>query len=145
MKFVKSVPLSLFLILIVQSHVHAQGTARPQNDSLHHYYLLKSKQQKTLATLSAVSGGVLTGIGGYLWFMAPLAGLSESGNVAGAKRTGRAMVIAGVGLIGVSIPLYHASNKTRQRANLYLGTSRVSLFPLNETNQQLCMGIRWQL
>lgn len=107
-----------------------------QNDYLH-----KSREQKTVATVCLVAGGVTAAVGTYIWVLAPIAGLSESGNVDGAIRTGRTMVIAGGSLIAVSIPLFNASKKNKNKAALYSGTSSISL-PLKGTTTQLTVGLR---
>ena len=105
------------------------------------YYLQKSRQQKTLGTVSMITGSLTAAVGGYIWFLAPIAGLSESGDVEGAKRTGRTMVIVGGSLIGASIPLFIASKKNKEKASLYAGALPIYL-PMKGYDTQLAIGIR---
>ena len=104
-------------------------------------YLQISRQQKTLATVSVISGGAIALVGGYLWFMAPIAGLSESGNIEGARRTGRTMVAVGGGLVAVSIPLFISSNKNKKKAELMMGTTQVMHLPQGAFSQ-MSVGFR---
>jgi hypothetical protein len=114
--------LTIILFTIASQNVFSQSVppaTRPQKFD-NHFYLQKSRQQKTLATISVITGGLCTITGGLIWFLAPIAGLSEGGNVKGAERTGKALVITGGSLVAISIPLFIASGKNKEKARLYL-------------------------
>jgi hypothetical protein len=115
-------PVFICLLTIASQNVFSQSVppvTSPQKFD-NHFYLQKSRQQKTFATLSVITGGLLAVAGGYLWFMAPIAGLSEGGDVRGAERTGKALVITGSSLVAISVPLFIASGKNKEKARLYL-------------------------
>ena len=131
--------LFVFVILVTVQTSAQQTPSKPEFDK--NYYLQLSRQQKTLGAASLITGSVTAIVGGYLWFMAPLAGLSESGDVEGAERTGKTMVIIGGSLIGVSIPLFIASKKNREKASLNIGTGSVYV-PLKGSSTQMTVGLQ---
>ena len=137
------VKLIILLALLFQTVAHAQTI--PATDSLlARQYMQKSRDQKNFATAFVVVGGVVGIVGGYIWFISPMAGLSEHGDVEGARLLGQRMTAVGVGLIGISIPLFIASDKNRKKARLYLGTTQTYL-PFRTGTNQLSVGIRLQL
>src|SRR4051812_11939149 len=115
--------LAIIFLLTITSHKLFSQSVPPVTSPQkfdNHFYLQKSRQQKTLATISVITGGLCTITGGLIWFLAPIAGLSEGGNVKGAERTGKALVITGGSLVAISIPLFIASGKNKEKARLYL-------------------------
>lgn len=140
--------LFIFSILLLpgSASVYAQSFDSLQSNAERKtHYLRLSREQKTSGTIALVTGGVAAVIGGYLWFMAPIAGISESGNVEGAKRTGQTLVIVGSSLAAVSIPLFVASNKNKKRAMLYVGSVHLPYLPLKGSKEQLAIGLRVNL
>jgi len=116
------------LITAFQSGIYAQnnpGTQNPIFDKK--YYLQKSRQQKTFAIVSVATGGVLAVVGGYVWFLSPIAGISEASGAERAERTGKTMVVVGGSLMGISIPLFIASKRNKEKANLNISTGKVYL------------------
>lgn len=141
----KSIVLLVFVFLICRGSAMAQ----PKSDTLHNagnqgHFLKLSKTQKTQATLLVVTGGATAVIGGCIWYLAPIAGLSEGGDVKGIERTGKTMVIVGTSLAAISIPLFHASKKNQLKAELYIGSSHLQ-YPLNGSREMLCLGARINL
>jgi hypothetical protein len=129
-----------FLATLITIGSFAQQTpSKPEFNKEH--YLQLSRQQKTLGTVSLVAGSLTAAVGGYIWFLAPIAGLSESGDVEGAERTGKTLVIVGSSLIGVSIPLFIASKKNKEKAMLHTGTHSIYV-PLQGHSHQLTLGLR---
>jgi|GEM_PF-6294455 len=128
-----------FLIISVFITITLSAQQTPVLDK--EYYLQKSRQQKRWGTAALVSGSVTAAVGGAIWFLAPIAGLSETGDVKGAERTGKTLVIAGGSIAALSIPLYIASKKNREKAMLYTGTSSIYV-PLKGTANQLAIGVR---
>lgn len=133
--------LIIVFAFLTQKHVSAQSDSTRNKFYQEQFFLKKSKQHKKLAVASLVSGGIIAGIGGYIWFLAPIAGLSESGNVEGAERTGKAITIVGSGLMAASIPLFISSSRYKQKATMYVGSSRLVL-PVNGTKDMICIGAR---
>jgi hypothetical protein len=132
------------LTTILVLNVSAQRTTahpKPVQDKDAAYYLRLSRQQKTLSSVLLVTGSLTAATGGLVWFLAPIAGLSETGDVEGAKRTGRTLVIAGGSLIGLSIPLHISARKNKEKALLYTGTSSIQL-PLQPPARQMSVGLR---
>ena len=88
----------IILLLIVSLVSSMPIMAQSQRDSLENtltkmHYLKLSKTQKAQASVLLATGGVTLALGGYIWYMAPMAGLSESGDVEGAERTGKTLVV----------------------------------------------------
>lgn len=140
---------SIILLFIVCLTSYQPIRAQRQKDSLQialhkAHYLRLSKTQKTQASVLLASGGVTLALGGYIWYMAPMAGLSESGDVEGAERTGKTLVVVGSGLAVLSIPLFQASKENRKKAELYIGSGPL-FYPLSASKEMLCMGVRIQL
>lgn len=138
------------ILLLIVSLVSSQPImAQSQKDSLQNtltkmHYLKLSKTQKAQASVLLATGGVTLALGGYIWYMAPMAGLSESGDVEGAERTGKTLVVVGSGLAVLSIPLFQASKENRKKAELYIGSGPL-FYPLSASKEMLCMGVRIQL
>jgi hypothetical protein len=133
---------ALILAVIFSNLLHAQYNPAPAPQMDASYYSHKAKQQKTFATISLVTGGAVALVGGYIWFAAPIAGLSGSGEgIESARRTGQAMVGIGGGLIAISIPLFISSNRNKTKAELMMGTSQVNYLPSGSTNQ-LSVGLK---
>jgi hypothetical protein len=138
----KSIILLVFVYLLTCGSVLAQLKRDTLQNALNKEHFLKlSKTQKTQATLLVVTGGATAVIGGCIWYLAPIAGLSEGGDVKGAERTGKTMVIVGTSLAALSIPLFHASMKNQQKAELYMGSVGLS-YPLTGAKDLLCLGAR---
>jgi hypothetical protein len=129
------------LIAFFNAASHAQSVDSLQYKNLEIEMLLrKSRQQRTWATVTVVTGSVTAIAGGCLWFLAPIAGLSGSGNVEGAERTGKTLVIVGTTLAATSIPLYIAGARNKQKAKLVFATSQIR-FPSRMVNQ-MSVGLR---
>jgi len=125
----------LLLFLAISNLMYAQH--EPDRS----YYLHKSKQQKTWATVTLVTGGTVALVGGYIWFISPLAGLAEGGDIDGARHLGQTLVGVGGGLIALSVPLYISSDKNKKKADLYIGTSQVTYLPQG-TVRQVSVGLK---
>jgi hypothetical protein len=133
----KKITIALAFLIIFKGLAHAQSPAPDLNTD----YLKKSRQQKTLATISLITGGSVALVGGYLWLLSPIAGISEHGNVEGARRTGQTLVAIGGSLVAVSIPLFNASKKNKKKAELYMG-GQVMQLPDDASARQLAVGLR---
>lgn len=128
------------LILSLTLAVAAQKTSNTSPTFSKDYWLKKSRSERTGADVCLIAG-VLTGIGGGLvWFLSPVAGLSEGGDVKGAERTGKTLVVVGGSLVAVSIPLFIASKKSREKARLFTGTTSLRL--LSTSVNQVTVGLR---
>ena len=128
----------ILLLLFISNVMYAQY--QPDRS----YYLHKSKQQKTFATISLVTGGAVAVAGGYIWFISPVAGLSESGDIDGARHLGQTLVAVGGGLAALSIPLYISGAKNKKKADLYVGTSQVTYLPQGIA-RQVSLGFKIEL
>jgi hypothetical protein len=133
--------LLLLVISFGAFFVTSAQSVSPKVEFDKNYYLQKSRQQKTLGTISLITGSATALVGGYLWVLAPIAGLSESGDVEGAERTGKTMVAIGGTLIGVSIPLFIASGKNREKASLNIGTGSIYV-PFKGHSTQMTVGFQ---
>ncbi|ANE51831.1 hypothetical protein [Flavisolibacter tropicus] len=136
----------IILLLIVCLSFSKSLMAQLQKDSLHKatnraHYLKLSKTQKTQASVLLATGGVTLALGGYIWYLAPIAGISETGDVEGAVRTGKTLVVVGSGLAALSIPLFQASRENQRKAELYVGSAPLD-FPYRTSKEMLCMGIK---
>lgn len=126
--------LSNLVIAQVQSHMR-----QPEVDKS--YYLRKAKHQRTWGIVTAATGGVVALVGGFLTFASPIAGLSETGDVAGARRTGQRVVAVGGGIMALSIPMFIASGKNERKAKLYVSPGQAVYLPQG-VGRQLSVGVR---
>ncbi len=128
MKKVNTKIISVVVVsLLAASFANAQMTRAAQSmDTIRNPALLqKSRDQRTVANVALIGGIAVGVVGGYLWLLSPIAGLSESGNVELARRTGIGMTIVGSSMIAISIPLFNASKRNKQKAYAYLGTGEL--------------------
>ena len=133
-------------ILLLGQPPHAQVPDAPQGPGLtKEDYLRRSKQQQSAGTILVVGGGALALVGGALWFLSPIAGLAEGGDVAGAERTGKAMVATGTTLALLSIPFFVSSSKSKKAAAIYTGSTELQHFPLATGKRQPAIGLRISL
>ncbi len=142
----KSILLLTATLLLAGQPTYAQIHHAPQLPGLtKDDYLRRSRQQKTVGTILVIGGGALALVGGALWFLSPVAGLSESGNVDGAKRTGQTMVLAGTTIGLISIPFFISSAKNKKAAVIYTGSTEWQHFPLVHGRRQMLVGVRVSL
>jgi hypothetical protein len=125
---------------------HAQVPDLPQQPGLtKEDYLRRSKQQRTAGTAFVIGGGALALVGGALWFLSPIAGLAEGGDVDGAKRTGQTLVLAGTTIGLVSIPFFISGSKNKKAAGIYTGSTELQHSPLARGKRQVSIGLRVSL
>jgi hypothetical protein len=141
----KSIILLLIACILYGETIIAQSSRDSlQNATDRAYYLRLRKTQKTQATVLVATGGIAIALGSCIWYLAPIAGLSETGNVEGAESLGKKLIVVGSGLAALSIPLFHSSKENRKKAELYIGSSH-SQFPLKGSREMLCIGTRIML
>lgn len=142
----KAIFIMSFLLLAFTSFLHAQHkTDTTQNAYTKEYFLELSKKQKSQATLLVITGGVTALVGGFIWFVSPIAGISGSSNgVENARRTGITITAAGASLAAFSIPLFNASKRNLKNAELYVGSNSF-LYPTGSKKDYLCIGAKIEL
>ncbi len=135
--------LSAAILLLLPSSGAQVTPSAPHADGTKEDYLRRSKQHKTAGTVLLVGGGTLALVGGALWFLSPIAGLSETGDVSGAERTGKTLVVVGGTLAALSIPLFVSGAKSKKSATLYTGSVELQHFPLAGQKRQPAVGLRF--
>ncbi|HEY0060045.1 MAG TPA: hypothetical protein VGB56_12995 [Flavisolibacter sp.] len=132
-------------LLLAGQPTYAQLPTPAQEPGLKEDYLRRSKQQKTTGTILVIGGGAVALVGGALWFLSPIAGLAEGGDVDGAKRTGQTMVLTGTAIGLLSIPFFISGSKNKQAAAVYTGSTELQHFPLAHGKRQVSIGLRISL
>ncbi len=114
------------------------------------YYLQKSKNQKTAAWV-LLGGGALMTIGGAIWFNETFSIDIFGEDDDPGENTAGFVMIAGVGAMAGSIPLFIASARNKGRAEkmtVFIGSERMPAFAVRNGMSKLrypVVGIRFSL